>query len=100
LPSLKENFRMNFEWDENKRLINLRLHAVDFVDVQKVFDNEVYAVIDDRFDYGEIRFYALGLLNGRVLAVVYTQTENAIRIISARKANKYDQEKYFKEIRD
>ena len=91
---------MKFEWDENKRLINLKMHGIDFIDVQKIFDNEVYAVIDDRFDYEEIRFFTLGLLNGRVIAVAHTETDNVIRIISARKANKYDQEKYFKKIRN
>ncbi|MDQ3714154.1 MAG: BrnT family toxin [Acidobacteriota bacterium] len=91
---------MKFEWDENKRLINLKMHSIDFIDVQKIFDNEVYAVIDDRFDYEEIRFFTLGLLNGRVIAVAHTETDNVIRIISARKANKYDQKKYFKKIRN
>ncbi len=91
---------MKFEWDENKRLINLKMHGIDFIDVQKIFDNEVYAVIDDRFDYEEIRFFTLGLLNGRVIAVAHTETDNVIRIISARKANKYDQKKYFKKIRN
>lgn len=91
---------MKFEWNEDKRLINLQRHGIDFVDVRKVFDNEVYTIIDDRFDYGEIRFFTLGLLNGRVIVIAHAQTEDVIRIISARKANKYDQEKYFKEIRD
>ena len=91
---------MKFEWDEGKRLINLQRHGIDFVDVQKVFDNEVYTVIDDRFDYGEIRFFTLGLINGRVVAVAHTQTDDVIRIISARKADKYDEEKYYTEIRD
>jgi len=91
---------MKFEWDENKRLINLQRRGIDFIDVQKIFDNEVYTVIDDRFDYEEVRFFTLGLLNNRVIAVAHTETDNVIRIISARKANKYDQEKYFKKIRN
>lgn len=91
---------MNFEWDEEKRLINLQRHGVDFVDVQKVFENEVYTVIDDRFDYGEMRFFTLGLINGRVVAIAHTQTDDVVGIISARKANKYDEEKYYTEIRD
>ena len=91
---------MKFEWDEQKRLINLQRHGIDFADVQRVFEFERYTVIDDRFDYGEIRFFTLGFLNGRVIAVSYTETDEVIRIISARKANKYDQRKYFEKIRN
>ncbi len=91
---------MKFEWDENKRRENLRKHGFDFADVELVFENEVYSVIDNRFDYGEIRFFTLGLLFGRVVAISHTENEDVIRIISMRKANKYDQEKYFEEIRN
>jgi uncharacterized DUF497 family protein len=45
---------MKFEWDENKRLINLRRHGIDFADVKQVFENEAHTIIDDRFNYGEI----------------------------------------------
>lgn len=46
---------MRFEWDEQKRLLNLQKHGIDFVDVQKLFDDEIYVIADDRFDYGENR---------------------------------------------
>ncbi|MGI9034398.1 MAG: BrnT family toxin [Pyrinomonadaceae bacterium] len=89
---------MIFEWDENKRRKNLQNHGIDFADAAKIFDNTRYTIIDDRFDYGEIRFFTLGLITGRVIAVSHTESENVIRIISARKANKNEQAKYFKEI--
>lgn len=91
---------MKFEWDEEKRKINLLKHGIDFVDVQQIFENEIYSVTDNRFDYGEVRYFTLGLLNGRVIAVAHTETDDIIRVISARKANKNDQEKYFKKIRN
>ena len=91
---------MKFEWDEQKRLINLQRHGIDFADVRTIFDRERYTIIDNRFDYGEVRFFTLGLLNGRVIAVAHTETDEVIRIISARKANKYDQRKYFEKIRN
>ncbi len=91
---------MKFEWDENKRRENLRKHGFDFADADLVFENEVYSIVDERFDYGEIRFYTLGLLFGRVVAVSHTETNDVIRIISMRKANKYDEEKYYKKIRN
>ncbi|MDQ6787433.1 MAG: BrnT family toxin [Acidobacteriota bacterium] len=91
---------MKFEWDENKRLLDLRRHAIDFADVWRVFENETYEVIDDRFDYGEIRYLSLGLLFGEVIAISHTETDDATRIISARKAERYEQEKYFRKIRN
>ena len=89
---------MKFEWDKNKRLINLQRHGIDFADVPQVFDNERRTIIDDRFDYDEVRFFTLGLLNGRIIAVSHTETDDAVRIISARKADRNEQTKYFKEI--
>lgn len=91
---------MRFEWDENKRRINLQRHGIDSADIWRVFAYETHTIIDDRFDYGEIRYLSLGLLFGEVIAVSYSETNEIIRIISARKAEKYEQETYFKEIRD
>jgi len=91
---------MKFEWDENKRFINLQRHGIDFADVWQVFEIETHTIIDDRFDYGEIRYLSLGLLFGEVIAVTYTETDEITRIISARKSEKYEQETYFKEIRN
>ncbi len=91
---------MNFEWDENKRLINLQSRAIDFADVWRIFENETHTIVDDRFEYGEIRFLSLGLLLGEVVAVSHTETDEVTRIILVRKAEKYEQEKYFREIRD
>ena len=90
--------KMKFEWDEQKRLVNLERHGIDFVDVSKLFDNWRHTIDDNRFDYGEIRFFTLGLLDGRILAVSHTETDDLIRIISVRKANKNEQAKYFREI--
>jgi hypothetical protein len=89
---------MRFEWDENKRLLNLQRHDIDFADVVQVFESFRHTVVDNRFDYGEIRFFTLGLVNSRVIAISHTETDDVIRIISARKANKNEQTKYFTEI--
>lgn len=91
---------MRFEWDEEKRLANLRKHGIDFADVENVFADEVYTIADDRFDYAEIRYLSLGLLFGEVIAISHTETDEIIRFISARKAEKHEQETYFKAIRD
>ncbi len=57
-------------------------------------------VIDDRFEYGEVRYQTLGLLKSRVILVVHTESEIVIRIISARKATKYEEKIYFDQIKD
>ncbi|NJK65544.1 MAG: BrnT family toxin [Microcoleus sp. SU_5_3] len=89
---------MEFEWDETKRITNLRNHGIDFVDVRAVFDGDTLTVEDDRYSYGEQRFVAFGLLEGRVVAVVYTERASRIRVISARKATKYEQRIYFEQL--
>lgn len=91
---------MRFEWDEEKRKSNFNKHGVDFADVEQIFFDECYAINDDRFDYGETRFLSLYLLVGEVIAVIYTETDKTVRIISARREDKYEQQTYYKEIRD
>ena len=91
---------MRFEWDEAKRESNLLKHGIDFIDVEKVFEGEIITILDDRFDYGEDRFITLGLLDGRVVLIVHTETDNLIRLISARKATRNEEISYFKEIAD
>ncbi len=91
---------MQFEWDENKRLINIRKHGIDFADVPPIFELDTVTVIDDRFEYGETRYQTLGLLKPRIIMVVHTESETVIRIISARKANQYEEKIYFSEVSD
>lgn len=79
---------MEYQWDEAKRLTNLRKHSIDFADVPAVFDGDILTVEDERLDYGEQRFVTFCLLKGRVIAVVHTEREDYIRIISERKATK------------
>jgi uncharacterized protein len=78
--------------------LSLSKHGVDFVDVPSVFDTDVVTVEDDRYNYGEQRFVTFGLLNGREIAVVHTDDDNLIRIISARRATKHEQRSYFEQL--
>ena len=89
---------MKFEWDKNKRLANIRKHGFDFTDVATVFDSDTVTVEDDRYNYGEQRFITFGLFQGRVIAVVHTENDDLVRIISARKASKYEQQIYFEQV--
>lgn len=91
---------MEFEWDEAKRLANLRKHGIDFIDVPSVFNGNTVTVEDNRYSYGEQRFITFGLLQGRVVAIIYTERDDCTRIISARKATQYEQRTYFEELSD
>lgn len=91
---------MKFEWDEAKRLANLRKHGIDFLDAFVIFEGDTLTVEDNRYDYGEQRFVTFGLLQGLVVAIVHSDRNDSIRIISARKATRYEQKIYFEEVFD
>lgn len=92
------NRRMSYEWDERKRRANVKKHGIDFIDVPQVFDGDVVLLPDERFDYGETRFIGIGILKSQVVVVAYTERDENIRIISARKATKNEQIYYFQQI--
>jgi uncharacterized DUF497 family protein len=88
-----------FEWDEEKAALNLAKHGVSFLRAAEIFVNEMLEKIDDREDYGELRFIALGRVETEVYRVVYTwRGEGVVRLISAQKANKNERETYYREI--
>jgi uncharacterized protein len=86
---------MQFEWDSVKAALNLEKHGIGFELAALIFlDDGRLTAIDDRFDYGEDRLITIGHIDERLHVVVYTHTEDIIRIISARKANKREQARY------
>lgn len=79
---------MRFEWDEAKRTVNLAKHGVDFADAPEMFTGLMLIRLDERKDYGEVRWQGLGLVQGRLMVLSYTKRgRDTIRIISLRKAN-------------
>ncbi|MGD0522044.1 MAG: BrnT family toxin [Terracidiphilus sp.] len=90
---------LEFEWDESKARSNLEKHGVSFFTATATFRNERLERIDDRADYGEVRWIALGRVGLEVYRVVFTwRGKNRIHIISAQKANQNEQETYYREI--
>ena len=83
---------MQFEWDERKRVINLKKHGLDFLDVGEVFETPHVIVPSTNSD--EPRFLAIGMLQGRFVTVVYTLRSEAIRIISFRRSRHEERRKY------
>ena len=85
-----------FEWDDEKAAANIANHGIGFEIARLAFnDPDGIDDLDDRDDYGEERCNWHGLVNGRVLVVTYCVRGPRIRIISARKATKHEQETYF-----
>jgi uncharacterized DUF497 family protein len=88
---------LEFEWDEDKAAANLAKHRVSFLTAAEVFANEILERIDDREDYGEVRWIALGRVEAEVFRVVFTwRGDKLIRIISAQKASKDEREIYYR----
>jgi uncharacterized DUF497 family protein len=58
-------------------------------------------VLDDRFEYGEDRWIGIGMIQNRVVVVVYTEPDdNTIRIISLRKALRHERTRYEQALHD
>ena len=86
---------MRFTWHEPKRQLTLRNRNLDFADAKRVFAGATFTFEDDRKDYGEERWVTFGLLGRQVVVIVHTETEDEIRIISMRKADKDEQLLFF-----
>ena len=89
---------INFEWDMEKNKANLKKHGVAFEMAAKVFLDEKRI---ERYDaehssINESRYKTIGMV-GKVLTVIYTERKTAIRIISARLAEKEEIDEYYKD---
>ena len=86
---------MSFEWDEEKAAANVAKHGIRFDYAARVFlDPYRIEMPDDREEYGEVRYKTIGMVDNRVLVVVYTIRNGHIRLISARRAERYEQRQY------
>ncbi len=89
---------MEFAWDARKAAVNLRKHRVSFEEAARVFlDPNRIETYDGRDAYGEDRWKTVGMVEPALLAVVYTvrgKEGDAIRLISARKADAYERTQY------
>jgi uncharacterized protein len=76
---------MEIEFDPVKRLLTLKDRGLDFLDAPRLFASRSLTVVDDRIDYGEERFVSYGFIDGVAVAVVWTDRNGVMRIISMRK---------------
>lgn len=89
---------MDFEWDENKNRINRKKHGISFEEAETVFEDEAAILFDDP-DHSaeEERFLIIGTSRTEKICIVshcYRGADDIIRIISARKATKREQNVY------
>jgi uncharacterized DUF497 family protein len=90
---------MNYVWDPRKNRRNIARHGIAFEDAIGIFDGPTLEKVDDRFDYGEIRVYAIGIVNDLEITVIYTDVSEAERrIISAWRAEQHEREAYWQSI--
>ncbi len=86
---------MDFEWDATKSDVCFQERGFDFAYAARAFfDPNRIVQPDTRHSYGEDRYQLMGMIEQRLFVVVYTQRHGAIRIISARKANRREIEHY------
>lgn len=85
---------MRITFDAVKREKTLRERGLDFARAREVFDGLTMTLPDQRQDYGEPRFITAGWLDARLVVLVWTPRGLARRIISMRKANEREIDKY------
>ena len=97
-----------FDWDPGKAVSNLRKHRIRFESATRVFTDPFAITSADRIEDGEMRWLIIGMADAiKVLVVVHTIREinesgeeiEAVRIISARKADRSERRRYEDEAR-
>jgi uncharacterized DUF497 family protein len=85
---------VDFEWDSAKENVNRKKHGIDFRTAAKVFLDPDVIEFDDLDATGELRFNAIGLVDGRMLFVTYAMKGEVVRVVSARGAEPHEKRKY------
>ena len=87
---------MRFSWDDRKNRDNRRKHGIWFQDAVGIFAGPTFERVDGRFDYGELRIYAIGLANGTEVTLIYTdRDDDERRIVSAWRSESHERRAYW-----
>ena len=90
---------MRYTHDPKERAANLKKHGYDFEDANQVIESGRAVTFEDRrFDYGEQRFITLGVLREEMVVIATAETDEEIRVISMRKAERNEQEIYYSKL--
>ena len=88
------------DWDENKAESNARRHGVYFVDAARIFlDDNRIEEYDAEHSINEDRYITIGLVDS-ILFVVFTERGDSTRMISARRATKAEERRYYGQYTD
>jgi len=85
---------MRITYHEAKRAFTLEERGLDFADAADVFEGVQYTLVDGRREYGETRYQTVGYLGETMVMVVWTSRDEACHIISMRKCNEREREKF------
>lgn len=86
---------LRFDWDENKNQINKEKHGINFLDAVEVFDDPFRTErLSIREASTEVRQIVVGIANEEMIAVICTDREPLVRVISARKARRNERREY------
>ena len=93
---------MTYEWDAAKALANRHKHGVAFADAIAALEDPLrLEEVDDRFEYGEERTRVIGMALHHILFVITTtRDDNTCRIVSARRATRHEQDRYYTDHRE
>ncbi|WP_447753267.1 BrnT family toxin [Sphingopyxis fribergensis] len=89
---------MKIVYDAEKRRRTLEERGLDFDDARELFAGFHYTDVDDRKNYGEVREISVGLVQGNVIVVVWTERDDSRRIISMRKADRDERGAYYQQV--
>ena len=91
---------MEIEFDPAKDEANIAKHGLSLQAAERFDWDTAFEREDDRFDYGEVRFVALGLIGDRLHVLVFTEGshEDAVRAISLRPAEKHEVRFYYGQV--
>ena len=76
---------MEIEFDPAKRELTLKDRGLDFLDAPRLFEGRSLTVVDDRVAYGEDRFISYGFIGDAAIALVWTDRDGVMRVISMRR---------------
>jgi uncharacterized protein len=91
---------VTFDWDQRKNKENIRKHGFDFADAWEMFELPMLTEVDTREVFGQ-QLAGIGFLRQYIVVVIFAEGEdNTIRIISLRKAMKYERKRFEKFLRN
>ncbi len=93
---MESEIDLDFDWDEDKAIANLKKHKVSFEEAKTVFADPFSITIDDpKHSVDEHRFIDIGAAaNGKILVIFYTERRKKIRLISCRKSTNAERKIY------